>query len=444
MSLDSSADRTTSSSAGRLTINGVTGRLAASLRSLAQRMTTLHVFIALFVVAFLFRAVYSLIAATVDPIMSGDPLMGDAASYDRIARSLMAGGGYGEVPGEPSAFWPPLYPAFLAGLYSIAGYELLTARLVNSAFGALVPILVYLIAIRLFDRRVALVAAVGSVFYPLFIVLGSWVIPDGPYIVFVCLIVLLMLEIQERPRASMYVALGVTLGLAYLLKPVTAFFLPFMIPWFLLSLRSVPVRHRWIAGITTALVLAAVLTPWTVRNLVVLGDPIVGSANGGYTFYGANNPDAFGGHYEHFPERIPEMSEGEEQMHFYRLGVEWIRNDPAAFLSVQVQKFRRLASPLSISSSPQDLTVPGERIVRFSYTIFLLLAFSGLVIASRHLRRNGLLLIPLLAVLASTAVFYGDARYTMPAVPVLLIWAAVALVLVWDRFRRSRESHLGS
>jgi 4-amino-4-deoxy-L-arabinose transferase-like glycosyltransferase len=444
MSLDElSTDRTLNGRA-----SGTTTRIIESLEHVAGRVLDTSrarlMLVIMFAVAFGLRTGYALLAVDIDPIMSGDPLMGDAASYDRIARSLMAGGGYGEEPGQPSAFWPPLYPVFLAGMYSVLGYELIAARIVNGLFGAFVPILIYLIGIRLFEHRIALLAAAGAALYPLFIVLGAWVIPDGPYILFVCLILLIMIEIQQRPRATMYVALGVTLGLAYLLKPVTAFFLPFLIPWFLLSLRPIDLRERFMAGIVTALVLIVVLTPWTVRNYVVLDSPIVGSSNGGYTFYGANNPDAFGGHYEHFPARIPSMTEGEEQMHFYRQGLEWIRSDPSGFLWVEVQKFRRLASPLSISSSPEDLTIPGELPVRFAYTVFLLLAFAGMVMSLKRWRWTGLLLIPLLGVLLSTAVFYGDARYTMPAVPVLLLWASFALVAGWDTVRQRAASQRSS
>jgi 4-amino-4-deoxy-L-arabinose transferase-like glycosyltransferase len=402
------------------------------LREALNSIRLIQLLAGLYVLSFLLRAIYALVAVQVDPMLSGDPLMGDANSYDLIARSLVGGTGYGETPNEPSAFWPPLYPAFLAALYGVFGHELMLARIVNSVIGAFVPVLIFLIGTRLFDRRIGLLAAIGAVFYPLLIVLGAWVIPDGPYIVFVCLIILTMIEIQARPRWSLYVALGVLLGLAYLLKPVTAFFLPFLVPWFLLSLTPLPHGQRWKAGIVTALVLMMVLAPWTVRNYVVLGSPIVGSSNGGYTFYGANNPDAWGGHYEHFPARMPELSEGAEQMEFYRQGIEWITSDPSGFLAVEVQKFRRLASPLSISSSPEDLSIPGERLVRTAYTAFLLLALGGIVLLRNQWRTTGLLLIPLLAVLLSTAVFYGDARYTMPAVPVLLIWASVSIFTAWD------------
>jgi 4-amino-4-deoxy-L-arabinose transferase-like glycosyltransferase len=395
-------------------------------------LSTRSLLIALFVTALALRALYAAVAVAIDPMLNGDPLMGDAASYDRIARSIAAGTGFSEAPPEPTAFWPPLYPAFLGAIYWVFGHQLMIARLINAALGALVPVVVFLLCTRLFDRRIALIAALGAVFYPLLIVLGAWVIPDGPYVLAVCLIMLLMVDIQSKPHATRYAALGALLGFAFLLKPVTAFFFPFLAGWFLLALPQSKLRQRFVAGVITALVLAAVLTPWTARNYVVLGSPIVGSANGGYTFYGANNPDAWGGHYEHFPARMFELSEGEEQLEFYRMGIEWIRSDPVGFLKLEVNKFQRLASPLSISSSRDDLSLPGDWAVRVAYSAFLVTALAGFVALRRSWRVTGLLAVPVLAVLLSTAVFYGDARYTMPMVPSLIIWSSVAIVAGWN------------
>lgn len=402
------------------------------VRHMTYAVSTRKLLFVLFVSAFLIRAIYAAIAVAVDPILNGDPLLGDAASYDRIARSIAAGTGFSEAPPEPTAFWPPLYPTSLAAIYWLFGHQLMIARIANSVLGALVPVVILLIASRLFDRRIALLAAVGSMVYPVLVVLGAWVIPDGPYVLAVCLILLLMLDIQSRPRLWRYIALGGLVGFAFLLKPVTAFFLPFFIPWFLLSLPQLSLRQRWKAGIVTAMVLLLVLTPWTLRNQIVLGSPIIGSSNGGYTFYGANNPHAFGGHYEHFPTRMQELSEGEEQREFYRLGLAWIESDPKGFFAVEVQKFKRLTSPLSIASRPEDLSLPGDAVVRLAYSFFLLLAMTGLVILRQSWRATGFLIIPVLAVLVSTAVFYGDTRYTMPMVPSLLIWASVAVIAGWD------------
>src|SRR5256885_781081 len=57
----------------------------------------------IFCVSLMLRAGYAIVAPHLDPFLIRDPLLGDAASYDRIARTLLVGGAYGEAIGKPSA-----------------------------------------------------------------------------------------------------------------------------------------------------------------------------------------------------------------------------------------------------------------------------------------------------------------------------------------------------
>src|ERR671932_1381386 len=50
----------------------------------------------------------------------------DARDYDRHARSIAAGDGFarlGPGPSRVTAFRPPGYPVFLAGVYALTGHE---------------------------------------------------------------------------------------------------------------------------------------------------------------------------------------------------------------------------------------------------------------------------------------------------------------------------------
>ena len=101
------------------------------------------------------RLSWALLAPSLDPFLKQSPLLGDAASYDRIAKSLLAGTGFTERPPEPSVFWPPLYPALLCLIYSVAGYHLEIARIVQAFLGTAVPVSFFLAALQPFGRRVA-------------------------------------------------------------------------------------------------------------------------------------------------------------------------------------------------------------------------------------------------------------------------------------------------
>src|SRR5665213_2611910 len=66
-------------------------------------------------------------------------LANDPADYQRLAVSLAGGHGFGTTVvapgGGPTAFRPPLWPVFLAGLYWLVGGHLLVARAVEVVLG---------------------------------------------------------------------------------------------------------------------------------------------------------------------------------------------------------------------------------------------------------------------------------------------------------------------
>src|SRR5215469_17321516 len=79
----------------------------------------------------------------------------EGAEYARIAANLRTGHGYVGIstPGTQLVF-PPLFPSLIAAasLVTHSDYEL-AGRLVAFLFGALLPLPVFGVALRLFDRR---------------------------------------------------------------------------------------------------------------------------------------------------------------------------------------------------------------------------------------------------------------------------------------------------
>src|SRR4029077_6190569 len=92
----------------------------------------------------------------------------DASDYDRIAVSLAD---HGQFPasvldpfGGPTAFRPPLFPLALAAVYKLVGTSSPTARVaagrvLEAVLGAVVVLLVYLIASLIWGGGIALLAA---------------------------------------------------------------------------------------------------------------------------------------------------------------------------------------------------------------------------------------------------------------------------------------------
>ncbi len=85
-------------------------------------------------------------------------LIHDALDYDHHAVSIAQGEGFATSYGRETAFRPPAFPIFLAGVYELVGVEdkaerVEAARLANALVGTGIVALIGLIAFQLWGRR---------------------------------------------------------------------------------------------------------------------------------------------------------------------------------------------------------------------------------------------------------------------------------------------------
>jgi len=144
----------------------------------------------------------------------------EGAEYARIAENLRDGRGYVGIstPGTQLVF-PPLFPSLIAAasLVTHNDYEL-AGRLVSFLLGVLLPLPVFGVAIRLFYWRVAVIAAIITVFFPLFVNLSFTVFSEGSYGTVLLTGVYLVLRAFERPSIMNWSLVGGAFGAAYLIR----------------------------------------------------------------------------------------------------------------------------------------------------------------------------------------------------------------------------------
>ena len=143
---------------------------------------------------------------------------------------------------------------------------------------------------------------------------------------------------RERPWAFGLLA-GVLLGCGALFKPA---YLLMPVVWLVfLALVSPDIRTvgRRFAPMVLAFVLT--MTPWATRNYLVLDAFVPVSTNGGDVFYRANNPLASGTYMVRGERDIrAEFRHDEAQWNSigYKLGLEWILENPVDFLKLAFHK----------------------------------------------------------------------------------------------------------
>ncbi|HKP81859.1 MAG TPA: glycosyltransferase family 39 protein, partial [Pyrinomonadaceae bacterium] len=97
------------------------------------------------------------------------PVGGDAEDYHQLATRLVEGRGYVNAAGMLTAWRPPAYPVFLAGVYKIGGVNVERATIVQVILGGLTVLMLTALAAMILGWPRALIAGVIAAVYPAFV-----------------------------------------------------------------------------------------------------------------------------------------------------------------------------------------------------------------------------------------------------------------------------------
>lgn len=359
----------------------------------------------------------------------------DSAVYFAAAEAFSRGDG---LPPAPFRYGP-LYPVLLGVWHRIAGGDLLAIHVLQALLSSLTPLLTGLIAARLFGRTTGIVAGLIAVFYWPLLYFGGELLIEPVFVpIFLLFLYLLLRAERERTKRSLFAA-GLLLGIAGVARPNVLLLLPFLL------LRSV-VRGEWRRGVLFLGASALAVLPVTAHNAFVGKDAVLVSSSGGINFFVGNN-DRASGRDSSFPgmiqwtfEKVRRLAEIEEERdlkpsevssHYFRKGTAFAAGDPGAFLALTGRKALQLFSSYEVP----NVKDPNFYRARspFLSAPFLLgfgvaapLALAGLL---RRRRRDESLFLFTGGVYAlSVLLFFVNARYRLPLVPVFIVFAAAGLV----------------
>jgi hypothetical protein len=202
----------------------------------------------------------------------------DAADYQRLALALREGRGFVDEAGHPTAFRPPLYPAFLA----LVGGSVRAAVFVQVVLGALNVVLLVAVGLRLLGPGAAAwMAGALLAVDPVHAAASSRLLSETLYQSLILLALLMLPAEGERRRL---VAGGVFCGLATLTRAAGLPLIVILCVW--LALRH---ASRWRAAAAFGAAAMFTLGPWVLRNTLVIGAPVL-TTQGGITLYSSYRP----------------------------------------------------------------------------------------------------------------------------------------------------------
>ncbi len=364
----------------------------------------------------------------------------------------------------------PLYPYFLALVYALFGPSVAAAKTLQSLLGSLSCVLVWALARRLFDGRVALLASLATASYAMLLFYEGSLVVANLQVLLSLLSLLAVVRALERPRAWGWLGAGLLVGLSAVARPNVLLFAVAVAVWIPVALRRAVPRARR-AALVGAFLAGAVLMvlPVTLRNHALTGEWVLVSHAGGLNFFIGNNPDANGAFRvpRPFPRALAddpweqraafrshaeqavgrELGSSEVSAFWRERALDFIRTQPGAWLRLEWRKLALSVNayePWNIRSFA--LTRDFSWVLRLpllSFGVLGPLALLGLLLTRREWRRLVPLYAMLATILATQLVFFVLSRYRVPAIPVLAIFAAAGLVQLLDAVHARRWRRVG-
>ena len=215
-------------------------------------------------------------------------LAGNVEKSAVFANVFVHHGTFGFIPGQPSAYTQPLYGFFLIPVEWAFGGQWLDIGLSQVVVAVATSLLVYEIGRRWLSPRWAVAAAVIATLNPYLVWHDVHVNREIVDQLCAAALVLLTLQVVERPAWRRGVALGVVGGLS-MLGNTRLVAIPIVVAVFVLVARRD--RAALLAAVAVLAGAAVAVAPWLIRNKVNVGCWAL--TTDGRAFWKANNPQTY-------------------------------------------------------------------------------------------------------------------------------------------------------
>ncbi|MEE2673572.1 MAG: tetratricopeptide repeat protein [Myxococcota bacterium] len=390
----------------------------------------------------------------VNDSVASDMILGDAQNYDARAREIASG----DWIGDQVFYQAPLYSYFLAVVYRFVGDAPLVVRLVQMLLGATSCVFLAQAGWRFFGKPAGIAAGLLLAVYAPAIFFDSMLQKSCIDVFLVCASLWVLSEIDPRRSRGSCFGLGVLLAVLVLSRENALVFCVVVLAWLLL-LPSAAWRTRVALAASLAAGIGLVLLPVALRNASVSGDFHLTTSQFGHNFFIGNNEAADGTYkpllHARGDPRVEiqdaidlaekqsgrELSRGEVSDFYFQRGLRFIASQPADWARLMLRKLRLAFNAVEIVDTEDQYThAEWSFVLRWTGLVMhfgLLAPLALLGVWVTWPQRSRLLPLYLLAssYLAGLLIFYVFARYRMPLVPFVVLFAAAGICGCADFFR---------
>lgn len=368
---------------------------------------------------------------------------------EEIVENLLAGRGftYEQLGTTYRAAKPPLYEAICAVVYWMTGHNQHAMLVVESLWGAAAAAISWWLAAQLFGWRAGWLAGVGVALHPALVYYDTHQLhPLSLAVMLVLAVVAAFFWCGSRMRAwPRLMLVGALIGLAAHERGTAALLVPLGIVWlgWVFRARGWPILRVAVPLLLGFLVL---ITPWTIRNYLVLDRWVFMTSTSGMLLWRGNNPHASGAAVDEtltpilrtaepaFQRRLTSLDELGQRDLFLHEARSFIRTHPLEFLRLTARKLVYFwwFAPMSGYRYPAAY----RTVYQGYYAMVLFLSLWGFGAgwrnADQRQRERLVLLVGVMATFSlGQALYYVETRHRWVIEPLLLVLASGVLSAWW-------------
>lgn len=263
--------------------------------------------------------------------------LSDSFAYDTFAINIWQNNTYGWEADKPYSYWPVGTSGIYSLFYSVFGHVYWPIVIFHIAISIGIIYFTKTLCERFFDdKRVAMIA--------------GWLLALWPTMIFYCTILGSELLYMFFSLAGMYwftqqkgsvlknsLIAGLLFAAAYYVRPLITVAMVICI-----FTCAVMLKERWqslaLKSLISFAVLALLVAPWAYRNYHTHNAFVPMSTNSGAVFWMGNQPGTNGG-YVPTPPEMANMDTHERSQILKARAMEYIKEEPLAFISRTLKKF---------------------------------------------------------------------------------------------------------
>lgn len=386
------------------------------------------------ILALVFRLIHLQNIEKNDPTFYQLPYGTDMVTYDNQAQNILKGK-------HPTPYYyGPLYSYFLALVYLIFGHNLYIARLIQMLLGVVTLFFIFLIADKVFGRKVAIISLCLASCYDMFILHEGLLLLETLTCFLNTISLFFLLKIEKEANFKNIFLSGSFLGLSALARANILLFFPFILIWMLknLKLKTKNSKLLILRYALFCLITFLVISPATIMNYIASKKFILISTNGPVNLWIGNNERADGTFLQpSIPKRLEKRLKEIGDKAYIEEVIKFIKETPNLFINLLIKKFFLFWGAFEVANNMNYEQIKSySSIMKLHFFIgFGIIGPLGLfgIFLSLRKKETLLLLLYIFSFMLSTIFLFVLGRYRIVFLPTMLSFAGFSIFWAYER-----------